>query len=147
MYCDPVQIFTVEILSRLIRMSYWRMIINQQNSAKHCMLDVRTKWTSCKFSDFLPWQSSMPAFCNATKVLSRNVLDPQKQTMSNAWWRLGILSFILLFLELWNYALLFYHFFLSISKFVLVIDTDAWVGCILKEWKSYVPLLLPHCFR
>lgn len=65
-------------------MLLWQMNINPQNSARHCIPDARTKWTSFKFSSFLPWQNSMQVSFSATKVLSTSVLDLQKQTMSNA---------------------------------------------------------------
>lgn len=65
-------------------MLFCKMSINLQGSVKRCTPDVRTKWISFKFSNFLPWQNLMQVSCNAIVVLSVNVLDLQKQIMSNA---------------------------------------------------------------
>lgn len=105
-------LIALQILSRCIRISLWETNINPQSSARHYIPNVRKKWTSFKFSGFLPWQNLMQVSFIATKVLSKSVLDLQKQSTSVAWRRLGII-------------LIFYFFIPSVwffCQFFLVVD-------------------------
>ena len=81
-------------------MLFCKTSINLQGSVKRCTPDVRTKWISFKFSNFLPWQNLMQVSCNAIVVLSVNVLDLQKQIMSNAWWRSDSINSVVSFSNL-----------------------------------------------
>lgn len=71
------------------------MSTNLQSSARRCTPDVRTKWISSKFWDFLPWQNSMQVSCNAIKVLTVNVLDLQKKLTRHGWWRFDAITFLI----------------------------------------------------
>lgn len=71
------------------------MSINLQSSVRHCTSDVRTKWISFKFSDFLHWQNLMQVSCNAIIVLIMNALDHRRQIMWHGLIRSDTRTFIM----------------------------------------------------
>lgn len=119
-----LQIFnsTLEISCRCIRLPFWLMNINPQSSVRHCIPDVKIKWTNFKFSDSLPWRNSMQVSCNATKVLSMSVLDLQKQLMSIVWIRFGKV---------------FFSFLLRLRTFVYLVRwSSVLIWCL---WEQRIP--------
>lgn len=71
------------------------MSINLQSSVRHCTSDVRTKWISFKFSDFLHWQNLMQVSCNAIIVSIMNALDHRRQIMRHGLIRSDAITFIM----------------------------------------------------
>lgn len=103
-------------LCRCIRMLFCKTSINLQGSVRRCTPDVRTKWISFKFSNFLPWQNLMQVSCNAIVVLSMNVLDLQKQITSYAWWRSDTINSVL------SYSNLLWGLFFAMITFCIYLN-------------------------
>lgn len=134
------------------------MSTSHRNCVKHGIHSARTKWISFKCWDFLPWQNSMLAFSNATKVLKKSVLDLRRKRTSDGWQRLGFLNLSCIFLRSYAHYLVccFFPMTHKLKKLRIIMQNCRFWTNLVTYWlflkkKQYsicetVYLILSHRF-